>query len=237
MKTLQHFIQPTLASLATLVALFILTKIMGKRQIAQLSFFDYIIGITIGSIAAEASVDPSTFFDGMVAMTTYALVALAISIGSCKNVWMRRLMNGKSIILYEKGTIFEKNLLKSRMDVGEFLMVCRQSGYFDISKLDTVILEPDGKMSFIPTAAEKPPVATDLGLAPTQEKPLASVIMDGQIMHRNLSYTGNNETWLTKELAKQSTQLKDVFLATCDNNNTLTVYPKTQQKMDKELFS
>jgi uncharacterized membrane protein YcaP (DUF421 family) len=237
METLKHILQPTVASLITMVVLFILTTTMGKRQIAQLSFFDYIIGITIGSIAAEASVDPSTFLDGIVSMSVYALVALGISIGACKNIWLRRIINGKSTILYEKGVIYEKNLLQSRMDVGEFLMACRQSGYFDISKLEIVILEADGKMSFIPIAKEKPPVATDLGLTITQEKPLANVILDGKIMHQNLMYTGNNEVWLLKELSKQKKQLKNVFLATCDNNGSLTIYEKTKSRLKKELFT
>lgn len=234
---LQEWLYPLWASFVTLIALFALTKLMGKRQISQLSFFDYIIGITIGSIASEATVDPNTFYNGMVGMFIYGGSALLISIGTCKHMWLRRFVGGKSMVLYENGIIYEKNLLKSRLDIGEFLMECRYGGHFDISKLHTVILEPNGKLSFIPIAGERSAVASDLNLKPEQDRPLANVILDGNVMQENLRHTGNNETWLKKQLRAQNTKVEDVFLATCDSNNKLNIYKKNGKSQLRDIFS
>lgn len=231
-----NILQPILVSIATLVTLFILTKIMGKRQISQLNFFDYIIGITIGSIAAEATVDPNTFLNGIISMTTYAIIALLISIGTCKSIRLRRLVSGKSTILYEKGKLYEKNLLKSRLDIGEFLMQCRLKGYFDISKINTAVMEANGQLSFIPVAQEKPTVVQDIDVQVPQDTLVANVIIDGNVMARNLQYTGNNETWLHNQLNSKNTKLNEVLLATCDNNNKLVIYKKTNEINNKEVF-
>lgn len=232
-----EYLQPVIASLSTLAALFILTKLMGKRQISQLSFFDYIIGITIGSIAAEATVDPNTFFNGMIGMFVYGLVALLISIGTCKYLWLRHLISGKSTILYENGTIYRKNLLKSHLDVGEFLMECRHGGYFDISKLHLVILEPNGKLTFIPKTSDRPTVAQDFNIIEPQQKPLSNVILDGKIMEQNLKLTGNNSSWLQKQLSLQGINIEEIFLATCDSNNKLNIYKKNNEKFNKDIFA
>lgn len=224
-------------SLGSIVLLFILTKIMGNKQMSQLSMFDYIIGITIGSIAAEMSTELESFEKPLTAMVVYALASVLISLLSYKSIKMRRFLVGKSMILYNNGKLYKGNLKNAKLDINEFLTVCRNNGYFDISLLQTAILEPNGKVSFLPLSTQRPVIPKDLNLSPPQESFLTTIIIDGTILPDNLKYTGNNEAWLIKELKSQGiSEIKDVFLATCDNNNLLSVYQKIEKKLTRDPF-
>ncbi len=223
-------------SLGSIILLFILTKIMGNKQMSQLSMFDYIIGITIGSIAAEMSTELESFEKPMTAMIVYALTSILIAWLSYKSIIMRRFLVGKSMVLFDDGKLFEGNMRKAKLDVNEFLTVCRNNGYFDISMLQTAIIEPNGKISFLPLSTQRPVTPNDLNLSPPQEKLLVTVIIDGSILPDNLKYTGNNETWLKKELKSQGIlNIEDVFLASYVNNS-LSVYPKIEKKLTRDPF-
>lgn len=225
-------------SIGSVIALFILTKIMGNRQMSQLSMFDYINGITIGSIAAEMATSlEDDFMKPLIAMVVYALLSLSIAIITNKSIKLRRLITGEMLILFDSGKIYEANLKKARLDVSEFLTLCRNSGYFDIANLQTAILEANGKVSFLPLTAQRPVTPTDLNLSPTQEKLVVNVIMDGKILPDNLKYTGNNEEWLEKQLRAQGfSKVEEVFLATCDCENTLNVYVKVEKPRTRDPF-
>ena len=125
-------------SLGSLVALFILTKLMGNKEMSQLSMFDYIIGITIGSIAAEMSTAlEDDFMQPLVAMIVYAVVAVIISIVSNKSLKIRRIIYGNSLILLDNGELYRKNFKKAKLDINEFLTQCRTNGYFNINDIQT----------------------------------------------------------------------------------------------------
>ncbi|WP_455717002.1 DUF421 domain-containing protein [Anaerosporobacter sp.] len=223
-----EIIHAIFTALGSIITLFILSKLMGNREMSQLTMFDYINGITIGSIAAEMAT--SEFTDvtkPFVSMIVYALVVIVISELTNKSIKLRRILTGKSSILYDNGTIYEKSLRKAKLDIGEFLSQCRIAGYFDLSTVETIILEPNGKLSILPKSNERPLTGKDMKLSISQEYLVANVIIDGNIMHENLKHTGKNETWLNNQLSAHSiTDIKEVFLATCDRNNTLHVYKK-----------
>ena len=227
-----------LTSISSLIVLFILTRIMGKRQMSKLTMFDYINGITIGSIAAEMA----TSLDGDVwqplfAMIIYALFAILMSYASIKSINIRRFLVGKPFLLYENGKLFNKNLKKAKLDVNEFLTECRTNGYFYLSDIQSAIFETNGKISFIPVSDKRPVTPKDLNLQVAKEAPVANVIMDGNVMESNLKHTGNDITWLKKELHAQGiSHIKDVFLATCDCNNQLEVYIKLSKEDKKDIF-
>lgn len=118
-------------SFGSLIFLFILTKLMGNKEMSQLSMFDYIIGITIGSIAAEMSTAlESDFMQPVVAMAVYAVVSIVISIFSYKSLKFRRIISGNSLILFDNGQLYRDNLKKAKLDLNEFLMQCRTARIF-----------------------------------------------------------------------------------------------------------
>ena len=217
-----------LTAIGSIILLFILTKLMGNKQMSQLSLFDYINGITIGSIAAEMATSlENDFLKPMTAMIIYALLSIGISYAACKSIKMRKFLVGKPLILYDNGKIFERNLAKAKLDINEFLTQCRNAGYFNLANIQTVVWETNGKMSILPLSNQRPATPCDLHLSPPQEKMLANVIIDGKVMDGNLEQIGKNAIWLKKQLQAQGiSRPEEVCLATCDDQDNLSVYIK-----------
>ncbi len=221
-----------LRSIISIVVLFILTKLMGAKQISQLTFFDYAIGISIGSIAADIAADiESSYLDAVISMGIYAGVAILISYVTTKSMKARRLLTGTPTILIDKGHILKQNLSRSKFDINDLLCECRVSGYFNIADLEYAIMEPNGRISFIPKAAKKPVTAEDLNLTPSQEKLVANIIIE------NLKAMGKNEDWLLHHLKQQNIKNKDdIILATLDEDNNLSVYLEGQKQKKLQIM-
>ena len=225
-------------SLGSIITIFILTKLMGYRQMSQMSMFDYINGITIGSIAAEMATSlEENYIQPLIAMVVYALAALLLSWISSKSVKARSVIEGAPLVLMNHGELYYENLKKSKIDVTEFLVQCRVNGYFDVSKLETAILEGNGKISFLPKESDRPATPSDMNLAPQQDYMVANVIMDGKIMEQNLRHTGNDQKWLKNQIKVQGAdRVEDVLLATCDSSNQVTVFLKNHRKEAKNVL-
>lgn len=173
-------------SVSSFIALYILAKFMGNREMSQLSIFDYIISITIGSIAAEMSTSlDDNFMEPLVAMIVYAIGAIFVSWIALHSLKARRYISGPSRILYDNNKIYFKNLKKSKMDLNEFLMECRLSGYFNLSDIQTAILESNGNISFIPNSLKRPLAPEYLNLNPKQDFLVTNVIIYGKVIEEN----------------------------------------------------
>ena len=235
---MQEIIYIIVLSFGSIITLFILTKLMGYRQMSEMSMFDYINGITIGSIAAEMATSlEKDWWLPLTAMIVYALAAIVLSYISVKSMAARRVISGKPLILMDHDTIYEKNLLKGKIDLSEMLLQCRVNGYFNLSDLQTIILEPNGRMSFLPKSEKRPVIPEDLTLAPEQEFLVANVIIDGHIMEKNLQHAGKDTQWLNKQMQiRNISNLGDILLATCDLNNQVTFYQKTHQEMTRDIL-
>ena len=225
-------------ALFSIIALMILTKFMGYRQVSQFSMFDYINGITIGSIAAEMAIDlEGNFMKPFVAMVVYTIVVILLSKLSQKSIKLRRLINGKAIMIYQNGQIYNENLRKAKMNIDEFLVECRVNGYFDLSQIDSAVLEPNGKISILPVTKDRPATPKDLGIEPTQEEIFANIIIDGKVMPENLKHIGRDMNWLNQKLDGQNIKkTEDVFLAICDKQDNFYVYPKVNQIVDQDIL-
>lgn len=216
-----------LVSLLSAGVLFLLTKWMGDRQIAQLSMFDYITGITIGSIAAEMALGEVPTLDGVLSMSVYAALAVLISVATQKSIILRKVLVGKSHRIIENGKLNIKTLSKAKLDINDFLTLCRIQGYFDLSQIHTAVFEDNGHVSILPKTAYRPATPADFNLVSEQESIPYNVIMDGHIMPEILKQAGKNEAWLRKQLALQGYKSeKEIFLATCDSKSNLCIYPK-----------
>lgn len=216
-----------LTSLSSITILFILMKILGNKQMSQLTMFDYINGITIGSMAAEMATSLDGFSKPLIAMLIYTVVILILSKISQLSVRARNIVTDKSFVLYKNGKLIYDNFKKSKLDITEFLTQCRLSGYFNIADLEIAILEANGNISFLPLSNKRFVTPEDLDIFPIQEKIVFNVIMDGQIIEENLKCTGNTLEWLENNIKKQKiSNISDIFLATCDSNNNLSIYTK-----------
>lgn len=206
-------------------SLFVIAKIMGHKQISQLDFFDYITGITIGSIAAELATELEKPWKPFVAMVIYGTVAVALSLLTSKLPRIRKYINGTPTIIMNGGKIYRKNLKKAKLDLSEFLMLCRQEGYFNLKDIQTAIFEYNGRLTVLPVSTKRPMNPLDMNIIPEVETINTEVIMDGSVLDGNLKRLGLDKNWLKGELKQQGINSeKQVFLALCDNNNQLTVF-------------
>lgn len=215
-----------ITSSASIFSLFLLTKLMGNKQVSQLSMFDYIIGISIGSIAAEFATELDNPENTLVAMIIYAIIAYAVSLVTGKSTHMRKIIIGRPLILFDNGKLFRKNFKKARIDISDFLTHCRSQGYFDLSQIQTAIFEYNGSISILPADEYRPLEPSDIDINPIQQKILVNVIMDGNINEKNLKQTGNDKIWLKKQLNDQGFHNeKEVFLGLVNTvDNTALLY-------------
>lgn len=224
------FIAVCLTSIFSYITLFLMSKLMGHKLVSQLDFFDYITGITIGSIAAEFATDLEAPWKPLLAMIIYAIATILLSIISRKFSRFRKYLNGTSIIIMDNGKLSEENLKKSKLDLNEFLMMCREQGYFDLCDIQTALFECNGKLAILPNSTRRPATPEDFQMQPEQGTLFAEVIMDGEIIEKNLKHIGFDLNWLTKQLDQQKiNSAKDVFLAVCDRNQNITFYKKDKE--------
>lgn len=232
-----NYLQIIITSTVSLFALFLLTKLIGNREIAELSMFDYLNGITIGSIAAEMSTSKGEeVIDCLIAMIVYSVLIFIISILTNKSIIFNRFINGKSLILFDNNTFYRKNLAKSKINLAEFQNQCRTKGFFDMSQIKTAIIEANGKITILPKSDSRPVTCSDLNLNVEDEKKQFNIIIDGKILYDNLKATGNNEKWLIKKLQEQNLKLEDIFLATCDFENNVSTYKKSEENIKHDAF-
>lgn len=220
-----EIIQVILSAILSFTALFVIAKVMGHKQIAELDFFDYITGITIGSIAAELATELETPWKPLVAMVVYGIAAISLSIVTHKLPKTRKYINGTPTIIMDHGKIYRANMKKAKLDLSEFMMMCRQAGYFNLNDIQTAVFEYNGKLSILPVSAKRPANPADMDLNPQQESICTEVIMDGRILDENLKRAGLDRTWLQKQLEKQGYHSpKEIFLGVCDDKNTLSLF-------------
>lgn len=213
-------------SLGSMAVLFVLTKIMGQREMSGLSVFDYIITITIGSIAAEMATSlEDNFVQPMVAMIVYATVTLFMSFLNIKFVKLRPMLSGRTLILYDNGTLFKENFKKAKIDLNEFLVQCRTNGFFNLSDIKTALLEENGKISFLPYSDRRPANPSDFNIKPKEDSIVTNLILDGKVMEENLKELQLDKLWLNETLQKQGiTKIDNIFLATYTVDGNLSVY-------------
>ena len=222
-----EIIKIILTALLAVAALFIITKIMGHKQVAQLDFFDYVSGITIGSIGAELATEPENPEKPLIALAIYGLASLLLNLTAHKLPKTRKYINGTPTILFNDGKLYRPNLKKAKLDLSEFMLMCREQGYFDLAEIQTAIFEQNGKVSILPKSANRPATPADLHLNVKTAHIGVEVIMDGRILGENLSRMGRNEKWLEKQIKEQGfSDAKGVFLGIYHaEEDTLTLYP------------
>ena len=210
---------------------------MGKKQLSQLNMFDYIIGITIGSLAASLSIDESIdYIYGVLSIIIYGGSAALISYLTTKSIILRRFFTSDPCVIMNDGKIHYKNLKKSRLDINDLLQIARESGYFDLSQIKYCILEPSGKVSFLPKSKHIPITPNDMKIKVSENGLCSNLVIDGNLMEENIKNIGKNNDWVVKRLEKMGYKdISELLLVICDNKEQLTVYTKDNGK-DIKIF-
>ena len=228
----------TYRALISLFTLFIVTKILGKKQVSELSLFDYVIGISIGNFAAEMTINiDSEEINGILAVIIFGIVAYFVSWITMKSMVLRRLFIGTPTIIIQDGKLLKKNMKKVRLDINDLLEECRIKGYFDLSTIAYGIMEVNGEMSFLPKSNYKMLTPLDIKIKPEQERLLANVIIDGNVMYNNLKLMDKDDKWLLKKLKiKGYNNIKEILLCTLDTNGKIVIYGNNDDVVSMDIL-
>lgn len=213
-----HIVWRTLLSIAVL---FTMTRLLGYRQLGQLTFFQYITGITIGSLAAITSIDFEKFDLALTALIVWGLVAYLLEWLPLKSKSVRDLTDGKSIPLIKDGKVLEDQLKKVKYTADDLLQQLRQKDVFKVADVEFAVLETSGNVSVYLRREKQPLTPSHLGVQVPNEQEPQTVVIDGEVMYEPLATIGLNPGWLHTELAKAGVTIENVFLAQVDQYGQL----------------
>lgn len=198
---MDNFLNVLIQSLGAFVVLFIISKILGKKQVAQLEFSDYVVGISIGSIAAAMAVEPEIpFYHFIVAMVIFGGVDLILTLISRKSVFLKSTVKGKPLIIIENGKLNFKNIKKSKLDLNEIMAQCRSKGFFYIDDIAYCIFEISGDFSILPKSKSRPLVAKDFGIPQEQVGLQKKLLLTAKLLKMNLKKSTNQKIGLIRNL-------------------------------------
>ena len=231
MEILSKIGQTALVSLWSVAAMYFIAKLIGHRQLSQLGVFDYINGITIGSIAAEMATELEDPLRPFAAIIVYGTAVWLLSLLDAKRVRLRKYINGTPTILFDNGTLYRENMKKAKLDLSEFMCLCRQAGYFDLSDVQTAVFENTGQLTILPVSGRRPVNPDDLSLTPAPAHIMTEIIMDGRVLGGNLRRMGLDEKWLEARLREQGySSPREIFLEQCDVNRNVSLYKNEKMK-------
>lgn len=202
----------------------IMIRLMGKREIGQLSPFDFVVAIIIAELAAIPMESPDIpLWHGIVPLVTLGILEVMLSYASLYSHGLRRFMDGSPQIVIQNGRILKREMRKARYNLDDMLGQLREKGVFAIEDVEFAILEPTGRLSIIPKSQKRPVTPDDLGIPTVYEGFPTVLIMDGVIMKKNLQQAGLTESWLLERLVERGVTLKSVFLASIGTNGRLYI--------------
>lgn len=224
-------------SLISLVTLLIATKMLGKKQVSELSLFDYVIGISIGNFTAEMIlVLDAQLINGIVAILTFGLIGYLISFLTMKSIVLRRFFIGVPTIIIDNGKILYNSLKEVNIDINDLLEQARSNGYFDIGDVAYAIMEANGTISFLPKDEATPTTKKDLQLKKSKVTYPANIIIDSKLMLENIKNTNKSKHWFTNELKRQGYPTYENILLATYHNNKLNIYEKNENMIGLDIL-
>lgn len=221
---MNDILRTLIRSIMLIIGLFIITKLLGKKQLSSLSFFEYIVGITVGDIAGTLSMDPDlSLRDGIASMIVWSFVPLAISTISLRSRAFRTIVEGKSTTFIENGNIIEKNLRKEKYSLDELLEQLRKKSVFRVADVEFASLDSNGELSVLLKKAKQPLRYEDITSKISHDSPPVPVIMDGKIIKENLEKAGYNNDMFLAKLMKSGYKRDEVFYAELDQTGEISV--------------
>ncbi|WP_168120826.1 DUF421 domain-containing protein [Paenibacillus sp. HB172176] len=207
------------------VALLVLTRLLGKKQVGQLTFFNYVTGITFGSTAAEIIVNRQiTMLQGLSSLILWSLMAFLLALIALRSVKAREILDGQPTILIKQGKILENALAKQHLNIDDLSMMLRNKNVFSPEEIEFAILEPDGQLSVLKKTELLPATKRDVQAAsePVRNIPI-ELIVDRKIVEKNLGKLELSSAWLLQQLKKAGTSIEQVFYAELQLDGTLYI--------------
>ena len=214
----------------------ILSKLIGIKIISQMNFFDFIMGVSVGSMIAKIVIDKDhVVFSGITALLMFTLLTIATSYLNLKSYTARRIMNAKTLILIENGRIIDKNVRKLKITVNELMMKLREKDVFNLEDVQFAIMERNGQLSVLIKSNKKPVTPYDMELNVKNSSLLNDIIIDGKIIDKNLKIAGIDKKWLQSEIKKKNiNKIEDIFYAGVGKNKKLIISEKYPNNFNPE---
>ncbi|CAI6086948.1 DUF421 domain-containing protein [Cohnella sp. JJ-181] len=211
-------------SLGALIVLFVMARLLGKKQISQLTFFEYILGITLGELAGFISTDIETHYShGLIALAVWFAVPFFLEYLSMKSIRLRHLLEGKGRVVIKEGKVLEDNLKKEHLTTDELMEQLRGKNAFKLADVEFAVMETSGELSVLMKKDKQPLTPSDMELPKVHEVEPQVVIMDGKMMNEPLATAGLSPGWLAAELEKIGVTVDNVFLGQVDAYQQLYV--------------
>lgn len=213
-------------TLLSFCVLLVLTRFLGKKQISQLTFFNYVTGITLGSTTAEVIVNNQiTVTGGIVSLLVWAVLTVLIEYISLKSPIIRVALDGEPTIVIKKGKILEKALTSCRLNMDDLSMMLREKDVFSVRDVEYAILEPHGQLSILKKSEQESVSRKDMGIpAPPILYMPAELIVDGKVIQKNMKELNLSMAWLNKQVKKAGAHsFEDVFYAEIQTDGTVHV--------------
>lgn len=213
---------------AAYVVLFIISKLLGKKQIAELDFIDYVTGISIGSIAAEMATDlERPFYYFIISMAIFFLFDIIVTLLSRKCNFLKNFLRGKPLVLISQGKLDFDALKKSKIDFYDLLGMARNKGYFDLEEIEYAIFETNGDLSILATDEKRALKKEDFDNIKDSQPSLTNyLVVDGEISKYGLSETKKDKSWVLDELKKSNINIKNVLYAKYDDKKDKLIITK-----------
>ena len=209
-------------------------RIMGKRQIGELQPSELVVAIMISDLASVPMQSIGIpLLTGIVPVFTLIIAEIIMSFLSLKNRFLRKIISGEPNVIISHGHVNEKELERLRFNLNDLLEQLRINGNFDISQIDTAILETNGQLSIVPKTTARGVTVGDMKIKDAECDGIpCMLISDGKVVEQELKRSGHGRQWLDEELKKRNLKLKDVFIASLSQNGTLLIqkHERTQDK-------
>ncbi|OCL26938.1 hypothetical protein U472_05475 [Orenia metallireducens] len=235
---MKEYLEAVWTTLIIFVLLVVLTRLVGRKLLAQITFFDFVTGVTIGTIAGAYVVNEVKGNAVLLSPVILVICTLGLGYWTVENLKIRKLVKGEPVVIIQNGKILEKNMFKSRYTLDALEMQLREKDVFDINEVEFAILEPDGELSVLKKTPYNPLTPKDLKLD-TEYKGLATeIIKDGEVLEQNLEQNNLDFNWLYQELHAQGiANIQKVMLASLNTDGSLYIdlkdeYPDYTQKIE-----
>ncbi len=199
---------------------------------SQMTFFNYVTGITIGSLAANIiTFNDESIWEEVVGLIWWCILTSILSIITLKFTKMRVIIDGQPTVLIKNGKIQESALKSTKISVEDLNMMLREQNIFSITEVDYAILEPNGKLSVLKYQDQLNVIRKDLDIPVTIPKYFPEeIIIDGRIVFNNLTCYGLNIDWLNKQLRNQKIKkVEEVLYAELQSDGSLYTIMKEKK--------
>lgn len=219
------FFDMILRASAAFVILLIMTRLMGRKQLSQLTFFNYITGIALGSIAGTvASQQKIHFLNGITSLVWWSILTIIVGYISIKSTNARIAIDGQPVTVIKQGNILEDELSKLRLNIDDLTMLLREQKVFSLPDVENAVFESNGKLSIMLKEDKQPVTKKDQNIFTV--KPMyipMELVSDGKVIEKNLKEAGVSFKWLNKQLSLMDLRTEDVFYVELQQDGTLYV--------------